>query len=416
LVKADLENAMFLDEAFSLGHRLSGAAIRHAGRCTWLGDDIVAANGVWRQTAGTLAPDFGTGTAGVGWFLARLSAATQDQAMATIAAEALRQSIQGADGLLANRRLGFHEGATGLAWAAVDGGRALGCAELVDHGIRVGLLAAQAATAEPDSADSPGLWRGSAGILAGLLGLADLSGEREFLNAASRSADRLNELISRWSSSSNPTSPVPSGESRSAVGLAEGASGVGVTLAAWSDRTGEQLARKAAAEAFRIERAWCSSAMGWYGAPAHAWADEVMVARSLCSGAAGIGIARLGAYVVMAAPNLLAEAGAAIDLIRRVPMRPDASDTSLCHGTAGEIELLITASTTLSESSHLDAARRLGARVVAAAQARRDYGSGLGESCQSPSLLFGLAGTGLVLLRLHDPALAPGGALPALIA
>ena len=406
---------MFLDEAFRLGRRLSGAAIRHAGRCTWLGDDIVAGNAVWQRTAGTLGPDFGTGTAGVGWFLARLSSATQDGAMATVAAEALLQSLQGADGLIANRRLGFHGGATGLAWAAVDAGRALGCAELVDNGMQTGLQAAQAASAETDSADSPGLWHGSAGTLAGLLGLADLSGEAEFLTATSRSADRLIELISRWTLSSHPSAPLPSRESRSVVGLAEGASGIGVMLAAWSVRAGEPRAREAAAEALRIERAWCSSAMGWYGASAHPWADEVMVSRSLCSGAAGIGIARLGAYVVMDAPNLLAEAGAAIDLIRRAPIRPDAFDTSLCHGTAGEIELLITASTTLSERSHLDAARRLGARIVGAAQAPRDYGSGLGEGCHSPSLLFGLAGTGLVLLRLHDPALAPGAALPTLI-
>jgi lantibiotic modifying enzyme len=397
---------MFFDEALNIGRRLSGAAIRHAGRCTWLGDNIAAGNAVWQATSGTLGPDFGAGTAGVGWFLARLSSAAQDGAMATIAAEALRQSLQSVDSLIANRKLGFQEGATGVAWAAVDGGRALGCADLVESGIQTGRKAAEATRAEPDRTDSPGLWRGSAGVLAGLLGLAELSGDREFLTIASQTANRLVGLISQSTPSSNS-------ESRHFVGLAEGASGIGVTLAAWTLRTGDPHAREAALEAFHIERAWCSPGMNWYGAHAHPWAEGMMLTRSLCSGAAGIGITRLGAYAAMASTNLLAEAGAAVDLIRRVPLHADVSDASLCHGAAGEIELLITASTTLSERSHLDAARNLGARVVA--QSRRQYRSGLGERGHSPSLLFGLAGTGLVLLRLHDPALAPGGAVPTLI-
>ena len=79
---------------------------------------------------------------------------------------------------------------------------------------------------------------------------------------------------------------------------------------------------------------------------------------------------------------------------------------SLCHGAAGEIELLITAFTTLREHSHLEAARRFGARLVATARASRAYDPQSGESVQGPSFQFGLSGLGLVLLRLQDPALA----------
>ena len=236
-------------------------------------------------------------------------------------------------------------------------------------------------------------------MLAGLLGLSALSGESEFVTAADDIGGRLIERVSQ----------VPAQDGSSGVGLANGASGVGLALASWS--TEAQRAREAATSAFRTERAWLSPGMYWYGAAAHAWADDWTLARSLCTGAAGIGIGRLGAYAVMRAPHLLAEAAAAIEIIRAA-VRPDAIDVSLCHGTAGEIELLLNAWTVLGEHSHLDAARNLGSWVVDVARVRGGYGSGLGEDSSSPSLFLGVAGTGLVLLRLHDPALAPCAALP----
>jgi lantibiotic modifying enzyme len=120
-------NTMFLDEAVRIGRFLTGTAIRHAGRCTWLDDDAVARNGWWSWKSGTLGSTFGAGTAGVGWFMARLSSIVQDRTLATISTEALRQSLQTADDLLANRKLGFQDGALGLAWALVDAGRSLQC-------------------------------------------------------------------------------------------------------------------------------------------------------------------------------------------------------------------------------------------------------------------------------------------------
>ena len=105
---------------------------------------------------------------------------------------------------------------------------------------------------------------------------------------------------------------------------------------------------------------------------------------------------------------MLAEASAAIEVIRAAAF-PGAPDASLGYGTAGEVELLLSARMILGEDCHLNAARRFGKGVIETAKKRGGYGSAFGEPSWNPSLFTGLAGTGLVMLRLHDPALVPSG-------
>ena len=245
--------------------------------------------------------DFASGTAGVGWFLARLSILDGDPDMGAIAVEALRQSLEGVDELIEGRQLGFHEGAAGVAWASCDAGRALGCEELVERGLGV----VRRVCAAGEEAAEPGLWNGDAGLLVGLLGLSNVLGEREVEAAAVAVVGRLTQWVSQ-----PPTSL------RSGVGLSYGASGIAAALEAWAARSNSEDVSAAARRAFRSERPWLSPGQHWYGQSAHTWTDDAMAGRSLCSGAAGIGLARLAAYKFTRAPNLLAEAAAAIELIR----------------------------------------------------------------------------------------------------
>lgn len=398
-------SSAFLTEALRLGRGLSESAIRHEGRCTWLGNGLTTSNGVWQRTAGAIGADFGSGVAGVGWFLAHLGSATNDSALTGLAIEAFRQAMVGVDDLVYEKRLGFYDGVTGIAWAALAGGRIVRSAEVEAAGREAGLRAAAAAREAGGATAGPGLWNGDAGVLIGLLGLSTISGEPQFLDSAQAPATRLLDRSPHLTST--PT--------RSFVGLAKGASGAGLALAAWSARTQDRPSSEAVMEAFRLERPWHSQEAGWFGASAHDWAEPVTVTRSLCSGAAGIGIARIAGYLVTGAIDLLAEAAAAIEVIRRFPSGPDGPDASLCHGAAGEIELCLSAWSALAEPAHLEAARRLGTVMIETARIRGEYASGLGDIGPTPGVLLGLAGTGLTLLRLHDPGLAPSGAVPPLM-
>jgi hypothetical protein len=61
----------------------------------------------------------------------------------------------------------------------------------------------------------------------------------------------------------------------------------------------------------------------------------------------------------------------------------------VCHGWAGEIELLLVAASLLDDPAHLAAARAAGLACVARARAGRGYGSGLWDGAHTPALLHG---------------------------
>jgi lantibiotic modifying enzyme len=360
---------------------------------------MALAGGRWQPVAGTLGPDLGSGTAGVGWVLARLAAATGDGELADVAAAALRHAVARADGLLLAGRLDWYHGAAGVAWAAVDAGRALADAGLAAAGADAARAVVRAAGDRRGEPDDLGLAGGASGEVAGLLALAALGPAGGALEAAVAAAARLAAAFER--------------AARLDAGLARGVSGVALALAAAAAATGSEDARAAAARAFAAERPQFEPGHGWIAPPAHPWLAGPAAARAgWCGGAAGIGLARLAGWRALGDPMLLAETGAAVELVRAHLIAPPDQDASLCHGAAGAIELLVAAGTLLGEPEHARAARAAGRALVERARSHGRYGAGTGPAARNPSLLFGLAGTAALMLRLHDPAALPSPALP----
>ena len=390
----------FLAEATRVGRDVAGGALRSRGEATWLADEVALVDGRRQLIVRTLGPDLATGTAGVGWFLARCSVAAGDRALADVATAALRHGLQGADTLVPAGRLDWYHGASGVAWAAIDAGRALGSAELVERGERAAREVVERARDARDESGEPALVGGAAGVVAGLLALASVGDDG---GAGEVAATRASRLASRISEAT-----VTPG-----AGLARGLSGIGLVLAEAAAATGEIGCRESARKAFAAERAQFEPGGGWLAPPAHAWAAALEVPdASWCRGAAGIGLARLGARPALPELVLLAEAGAAIEFVRGYLAASDWSDTSLCHGAAGAVELLLSAGVLLEERTHLHAARRAGLALLEGAWSRGRYASGFGGETRNPSLLFGLTGTGTLLLRLSEPAALPSPMLP----
>ncbi len=80
----------------------------------------------------------------------------------------------------------------------------------------------------------------------------------------------------------------------------------------------------------------------------------------------------------------------------------------MCHGLGGTLELLLTAHSVLGEEEHLTAARWLLDRVVAIlGDDVERWPDGLGGPGGDPSLMTGLAGTLILLLRAAGAAPMP---------
>ena len=138
-----------------------------------------------------------------------------------------------------------------------------------------------------------------------------------------------------------------------------------------------------------------------------------------CHGAPGIALSRLRGYQVLQDETLRAEACVAVQTTSEAVtagLSARSGNYSLCHGHAGNAEVLLEAATLLGpgHGPGRDLALEVAeAGVESHADRSEPWPCGTYEGV-TPNLFLGLAGIGLFYLRLHDPriptpvALRPG--------
>jgi lantibiotic modifying enzyme len=361
---------------------------------------------------GALGVDLYSGTSGIGLLLAELHAATGEASLGVAARGALRHALSrcgsftpGGSG--ATPRPGLYSGTLGVALAAARAGAVLGDPGLVEQAAQLATLAGGAASDEPDF----DVISGRAGSILALLALAELPSEPGLVDRASLLGEQLvaTAVLSgdRWSwrAVALPRGP-------RLTGLSHGTSGVALALFELHARTGAPKQRRAAEGALAYER-------HVFDARAENWPDlrnsslgAPVFAAMWCHGAPGIALARLRAHQLTGAGVAHDEAIVALRATRRaVASALDSGDAPfcLCHGLAGNAEILALAGELLGEEAFDDAALALRVAEVGLDRYGRDerpWPCGLGR-WETPDLFVGLAGIGRFYLRLHDPALPP---------
>jgi lantibiotic modifying enzyme len=215
-------------------------------------------------------------------------------------------------------------------------------------------------------------------------------------------ADRDEEGWS-WPSISSP-------EGRNLTGLSHGAAGVGVALLELHRAGGEAGFQAAADAAFAYERSlYDPQARNWPDLREHVlrdWpADAAPPSTTLwCHGAPGIALSRLRACELGDANGCEQEARVALEttatsLQRQFP----AGNYSLCHGLAGNAEILVEGASLLGEEAQTLARGVADAGIERYLETDTPWPLGVHDG-QTDSLLLGRAGTAYFYLRLHDPA------------
>jgi lantibiotic modifying enzyme len=438
----DIDDAgAFLEVADGLGARLAREAIWHGPRCNWTGDVMDFLDGRWQVVHRALPGDVYGGTAGVALFLGRLHAATRERLYARVAQAALEQAAAQLPALPAAAGGAFYAGALGIAWAMLRVGHLVDAPALAERGWQ-----AVEAIARADAGATGGLdiTSGSAGAIAGLLDLLPLAAgdpalQGRLLEAAARHGRRLVDTARRddrgwhWAPEAAPATE------HGLCGLSHGAAGMAWALLALHRATGEPDFAHAGREAMRYERSWFSrDEQNWpdlrslydpmLGAQADAAAAQggrrLVYMSAWCHGAPGIGLARLATHALTGDAACLDEARAALRTTRvglELSLQQPAwsQNFSLCHGLAGNAELLLDAGRALGDAASLALARRVGASGRALyAQPEAPWPCGVNGGGETPALLLGLAGIGHFYLRLHDAAtpsvlLLPGAAAAA---
>jgi len=199
------------------------------------------------------------------------------------------------------------------------------------------------------------------------------------------------------------------------TGLAHGAAGIAWSLLELAQATGEPAFQAGGSEGLRYVRRWFSPEhQNWpdfrnLHQPKADYDDTPTYSVTWCHGAPGIGMALLRAAQITGDPAYGAEAEAAIQTtLAALDRQPTGrEDWSLCHGSAGNAELLLLARDVAGRAAS-SSPERLGAL----GRERYDethtpWPCGVPGGGEAPNLMLGTAGIGYSYLRLYDPARVP---------
>ncbi|MBV9711823.1 MAG: type 2 lantipeptide synthetase LanM, partial [Ktedonobacteraceae bacterium] len=196
------------------------------------------------------------------------------------------------------------------------------------------------------------------------------------------------------------------------AGFGHGAAGIALNLLRLFQLTKEQRFKQGALAAIEYERSLFSSeAQNWPDLrpePASNAAgsgdrqkQKYMVA--WCHGAAGIGLARLGALHILDTLQIREE----IDVALRTTLCEGFGlNHSLCHGDMGNLDVLLIAARIPGKPEYQQAIERISAMLLDSID-RQGWVTGVPLGVETPGLMVGLAGIGYGLLRLAAPKQVP---------
>ncbi len=405
----------FLQGAVNIGRRICADAIWRQGTCTWLA--VTPDRSGYSYTYQPCDSSLYRGAAGIALFLGELHRAAPDERFARSARAAVHSA--GSVMLSGDAHLpGFHTGTCGVAFVAWRLADITGSPELLEMARRL-LDRAKRQVAQDWFLD---VIAGAAGAIPALLLLRHTSGFEDAYDLAIAMGDRLLAQADRfpwgWSWC------LPDACRRGLTGYAHGASGVAVALYELAAVTGDAKYHYGGTQAIAYERhyfdpvtsTWADFRVGELSELLHAskeselrervrtgeridWAAKPVM-RAWCHGATGIGLARLRAWELFGDPRDLHEGRLAVEVVRPTVRPGEMPNYSLCHGVAGNCDMLLLAAEVLCE----DALRAEVLGVLSSDLDRYDDGrasfpSGATSQAPDPTLMLGDAGVGLTMLR-----------------
>jgi lantibiotic biosynthesis protein len=303
---------------------------------------------------------------------------------------------------------GFYNGAVGIAYGLMEVGRSLDLEEFISAGRN--LITSIAATNEtPRHLD---IIAGPAGTL---LALAALTKEHNLEFPAEYARSLTRHLLAAAVESDRGLSwaTLAGKDCPNLNGLAHGVSGIIASLGVTNLQFSDPTIANAIAEGLRYERSWfepeCDNWPDLRTAPVEPPESPYVhtYMNAWCHGAPGIALSRLKLAQLTPDSETRSEANIALKATTEAITKHLAADMgnfSLCHGLAGNADILATAEQITTEPDYRKTARTVGEHGIERfGGAKAPWPSGLTGSQYVPTLMQGLAGTGHFYLRLHAP-------------
>jgi type 2 lantibiotic biosynthesis protein LanM len=382
-----------LDLAGAVGERLEALALRDDdGNAAWMG--FVFAGTRWELAP--LPDDLYAGTPGVALFLAHLARATGDDRFAALARFDLDPDRAARLG-----PVGAFNGLGGLVHAFAHLAVLRRDDALLARASAIASLAIERLDADEDL-DVVG---GAAGLLAALESLHAVAPDRRWERAMRACGERIAARARPLREGTGWITRI--GGAEPATGFSHGASGIAWALLRLHRRDGDPRWLDLAREGMRFERTlFDARARNWLDpgsrrTNAAAGADDGTTMTAWCYGAPGIGLARIEALAHDPSGEARRDLALAFEATKRDGF---GKNHCLCHGALGNLECLARAAHALGEDASV--ARRVAASALASLE-RDGFLCGMPMGVESPSLMNGLAGIGMGLLRVARPESVP---------
>jgi type 2 lantibiotic biosynthesis protein LanM len=406
----------WLESARSIGVRLCRDALWAGSRCNWLGCSMELVANAWIPVQKSFGGDLYAGTSGISLFLADLYSLTGERIFRQTCEGALSLSMSRLDEFVPETSIGFYSGLTGVSYAFVRAGERIGNEALIAKGMEIlGRFAVV-------DLDKQGLdvVSGVAGAIPVFLKIRQKYQKNALLEAAIRAGEYLlskaRHAEAGWSWDTL-AGTAPAGQ-KDLTGFSHGTAGIGWTFLELHLATGDAKFYHAAEQAFQYERHWFDpQQQNWpdfrsFNTTPGAAPSVPSYTLAWCHGAPGIGLSRLRAYALTGVQAYREEAEAAIRTTTAMLGYASAAgqaNYSLCHGNAGNAELLLMADKVLGGDEHGRVARQMMDDGIGKFPATRTpWPCGVPGGWETPNLMLGTAGTGHFLLRLYDPeAISP---------
>lgn len=410
------QTALYLQCAEKIGLALVRDAFWDGPRCNWLGWSMEPVDRQWSNVWRACGSDLYGGTAGIALFLAELQQFVDDAQLRRTLHGALHQVISRLDVLQGAARCGFFSGVAGMAWVLLRAGHLLQHEGLIQRGLQE-MSGLQDCAPEPHLLD---VINGSAGLIPVLLAVAMQYDQTELVALAQRHGKHLLQLAQKNEMGWSWDTMQVKGQAN-LTGHSHGVAGVITALLELHAVTGESEFKHAALEGLRYETALFSAQHANWPDLRHN--DAAISAQSSpiynmawCHGAPGIGLSRWRNLQLLAQDSqtcisLQRDLDAALMSTAnslRTPWQPGFGNFSLCHGAAGNAELMLLAAQRAGYEGYLAVADKVAQDGLQHyALLDMPWPCGVAGAGENPSLLLGLAGIGYFYLRLLAPQQVP---------
>lgn len=401
----------YLEVAYRIGRILCRDAMWANDQCNWVGPFMEYHDGQWQVVSRVPDGHLYGGTSGIALFLGYLEKLTQDSFIRETAIASMNHALTSAADIPPERRIGFHTGSLGIAYAAIKLGELMPDTHFIEQGLA--LMKMHQEDYQPNA--ELDVISGSAGAIPVLISEYKKYPNNFLEDLITIHAQHL--LSSATHQERGLSWNMPNIEAYEPLtGYSHGTSGVAIALLEAYAFTGEESFKEGGLKGFQYEDSWYDPTVkNWpdmrnnYNQPRP---ETFGFSCQWCHGAAGIMLSRIRAWQILQDKGFLQQVIAAGDTTMQTIYHPETfglKNFSLCHGMAGNALILTYCSKVLEKSNWMEVANLAASRGIEW-YAKPDLpwpGGVMNEPIESPSLMLGLAGIGYFYLYLSAPQNVP---------